>query len=78
MCDPRTVDKNDVFETDQVGPYYSGEMCYLRYNEEQRWYWLSNQTSDEVSLFVCYDTHPPSDVLNCWCLSLKQSPASCC
>lgn len=35
------MDKNVVFGTDQVEPYYIGEMFSLRYDEQQRWYWLS-------------------------------------
>ncbi|KAJ4416871.1 hypothetical protein N0V82_006510 [Gnomoniopsis sp. IMI 355080] len=32
---------------------------YIHYNPETRWYWMSNQTPDEVILFTQWDSHPP-------------------
>ncbi|RDW63724.1 hypothetical protein BP6252_11269 [Coleophoma cylindrospora] len=65
FLDPKTVANPDVVDTDQVGPHYSGEISYLKHSKDHRWYWLSNQTTDEVITFVCFDTHPPSSALNC-------------
>lgn len=65
FLDPRTVATTEVVDTDQVGPHYSGEISYLKHSKDHRWYWLSNQTTDEVAIFVCFDSHPPSPTLNC-------------
>jgi hypothetical protein len=57
ILDPKSVDPHDILETDQVGPQYAGETSYVRFNPDQRWYWLRNQTCDEVTIFTCFDSH---------------------
>lgn len=37
-------------------PQGAGEVYYVAYNESQEWFWLSNQTIDEVTVFVSYDS----------------------
>lgn len=32
------------------------------YKPEHRWYWMSNQTPDEVLVFTQFDSHPPKGV----------------
>lgn len=39
------------------GPH--SELSYVRYSPEHKWYWLSNQTPDELILFTQSDSHPP-------------------
>jgi hypothetical protein len=76
ILDPRTLEIDDAIETDQVGPQYSGETCYIRYNPDQRWYWLRNQTCDEVAIFTCFDSHSSTPYsrgkLGCSCSSVAR------
>ncbi|KAJ5701176.1 hypothetical protein N7488_008724 [Penicillium malachiteum] len=56
VCDPRTVDTKDLIATDRVTPDFAVEMYYVLFNPDQRWYWLRNQTTSELLLFVNYDS----------------------
>ena len=56
FCDFRSIDPEDLIEADRVLPDRVGEVYYLRYHEEQRWYWLEHQDQDELFMFMMYDT----------------------
>ncbi|ERF72759.1 hypothetical protein EPUS_04812 [Endocarpon pusillum Z07020] len=58
FCDFTSVDAADLIATDRPSREYVGEVYYVRYNSAQRWYWLSEQTPDELSLFMSYDSDP--------------------
>ncbi|KAL8902974.1 MAG: hypothetical protein Q9207_004247 [Kuettlingeria erythrocarpa] len=58
MCDYASVDHADLIAADRVSREYTGEIYYLRHNENQQWYWISNQTPEEMLLFVNYDSDP--------------------
>jgi hypothetical protein len=65
LLDPFSVVEEDLVETDRVSLISLGRMYNVKYNRDQKWYWLSKQTSDEVAIFVCFDSHPPDGILNC-------------
>ncbi len=65
FCDPATVDRKDMLEVDRVTPISLIEIFQVKFNSAQKWYWLSNQTPDEVSVFIQFDSHPPEGRLNC-------------
>ncbi|MCJ1351381.1 MAG: hypothetical protein MMC33_001365 [Icmadophila ericetorum] len=58
LCDFRSVDPEDLIPADRVIPGIVGETYYLRYNDQQHWCWLENQTPEEPFMFLMYDTHP--------------------
>ena len=58
MCDYSTVDTVDLIAADRVSREYTGETFYLQHNENQKWYWISGQTPEEMLLFVNYDSDP--------------------
>jgi hypothetical protein len=60
LCDSRTVLPSDLLPADRVMPIGSGEVYYLTYNPQHKWFWLENQTSSEPFLFVMYDTRAGS------------------
>lgn len=65
MLDPTSVDyDNDAVPLDHVTQMSAAETAYLKHNPNHRWYWLSNQTPDEVIIFTQYDTHPPNGRFN--------------
>ncbi|KEQ78639.1 hypothetical protein M438DRAFT_360323 [Aureobasidium pullulans EXF-150] len=56
MCDRQSVSVSDMFECDKIHEDHIGEGLYLIHNEEQRWYWLPDMTSDEALVFVTWDS----------------------
>lgn len=56
VCDYRTVDPDDLVATDRVYPHKVIELYNLQHNPDQKWYWCSNQKSEEVLLMMMYDT----------------------
>ncbi|KAG7287564.1 hypothetical protein NEMBOFW57_007076 [Staphylotrichum longicolle] len=50
ICDPRSVDaQRDLVAADRVTPNFAVELYYLRYNPKQTWYWVPDQTPDELT-----------------------------
>jgi len=43
VCDNQTLRASDLLETDQVNSKYQGEIYFVKFNERQRFYYLSNQ-----------------------------------
>jgi len=58
FCDFYTVADSDLRAADRASREYVGEIYYMQYNENQKWYWISRQTPDEILLFVNYDSDP--------------------
>jgi len=62
FCDRRTVSPDNIPEVDQVAPNRVELSATLQYNENQKYYWLSNQQPDEVSFFTCWDSRPGNNI----------------
>ncbi|KAK0646747.1 hypothetical protein B0T16DRAFT_493667, partial [Cercophora newfieldiana] len=58
FCDPSTVCADDLIRVDRLRPTYAGEVYYLQHTPAQRWYYLGQQTSAEITVFSGFDTHP--------------------
>ncbi|KUJ15024.1 uncharacterized protein LY89DRAFT_736084 [Mollisia scopiformis] len=58
LCDYSSIAEEDLVAVDRVSPTYAGEVYYVRHHSGQRWYWLSNQTPDETTLFLSFDSDP--------------------
>jgi hypothetical protein len=56
LCDSRSVEPEDLVAADRIIPSKEGEVYYLTYNPNHKWYWLEKQTPSEPYLFVMYDT----------------------
>ncbi|KAF2160589.1 hypothetical protein M409DRAFT_70335 [Zasmidium cellare ATCC 36951] len=56
FCDASSVDPQDAEATDMVYPDYFTENLSLRYNQKQRWYYLSDHTIDEIIVFKQSDS----------------------
>jgi hypothetical protein len=39
-----------------AGQEYIGEIYYVKHNEHQKWYYLSLQSPEELSVFVSFDS----------------------
>lgn len=58
FCDPFTVAKECLIPADRVSPQYEGEVYYVTHDPAQQWYYLNEQTPEEMALFVSYDSDP--------------------
>jgi hypothetical protein len=62
FCDRRSVRTSDWEEVEKIQTAWIEESMYLRHNEGQKWFWLSNQTMDEVTAIVVWDSADPDSV----------------
>ncbi|KAI1410378.1 hypothetical protein F5Y13DRAFT_192240 [Hypoxylon sp. FL1857] len=76
MCDYSSIDANDLIATDRVYPKWNQEIYYLKHNKNQRWYWLPNQRSNELFLFLTYDSHSGPNARYCPHVSVDNPLAS--
>lgn len=58
FCDWSSVHVKDFIATDRPSREYVGEVYYPVYSDDQRWYWLSDQSPEELSVFLSYDSEP--------------------
>ncbi|KAI0357451.1 hypothetical protein OH77DRAFT_102370 [Trametes cingulata] len=56
VSDWRSFDQRDLVPTRLIHPHREGALFGVRYNPKHRWYYLSDQTPDEVTLIKCYDS----------------------
>jgi hypothetical protein len=56
VCDSTTVREEDFVTTDLVRRKYFGETFYARFNPNHKWYYVSNQQPDEVTLLKIFDS----------------------
>lgn len=60
FCDASTVETKDLAVTDMVYPTYYTENLSVAYNDDRRWYYLSDHQPDELIIFKQSDTEPES------------------
>ncbi|KAH8763335.1 hypothetical protein F5883DRAFT_423478 [Diaporthe sp. PMI_573] len=65
FCDYRSVEAQDLIPSDRIIPERAGEVYYLFHNERQRWCWLSEQTPNDLAVFVLYDDKPGDQAKYC-------------
>ncbi|KZT05591.1 uncharacterized protein LAESUDRAFT_681098 [Laetiporus sulphureus 93-53] len=57
VSDWRHLDtERDLVSVRLIYPHREGGVFSVRYNPNHRWYYLSNQTPEEVTLIKCYDS----------------------
>jgi hypothetical protein len=56
VADARTVEDADLVATDLVYPDRTGEIYYVKYNPDHKWFYAPAMRSDEVILIKCYDS----------------------
>lgn len=56
VTDARTVAEHDLVATDLVYPDRTGEIYYVKFNPDHRWFYAPAMRSDEVMLIKCYDS----------------------
>lgn len=58
MCDAQSVKPDDLVPTDIIRKRFVGETCFALHNTDHKWYYLSRQRTDEVTIFKIYDSKP--------------------
>jgi hypothetical protein len=56
VCDGSTVTGADLVEADHIRRQYMGSTMYLKHNPNQRFYYMSNQTNEDVLMFKNFDS----------------------
>ena len=56
VSDARSVDGEDLVATDLVYPDRTGEIYYVKFNPEHKWFYAPAMRNDEVMLIKCYDS----------------------
>ncbi|KAK1834718.1 hypothetical protein QBC39DRAFT_342660 [Podospora conica] len=60
VCDRRSVRPEDVLEVDKVLPNNVELETYIYHRPHHKWYYMSEQTPEDVLLFVQWEEHQPS------------------
>lgn len=61
FCDYFSVEKEDLVAATQSRPGDDFDIYYVTHNPEHRWYWLSQQTAEELAIFKTFDSHPGNE-----------------
>ncbi|KAG5764343.1 hypothetical protein H9Q72_007593 [Fusarium xylarioides] len=56
LCDARSVDDNDLIESDYIYPNFVSESFLLNHSPEHKWFYLSDQRKDELLMITNYDS----------------------
>ena len=56
LCDMRSVHQRDLLAVDKVHTTHVNESYYVKYNSNQRWYYLPDQTPETPFIFITYDS----------------------
>ena len=59
-CDVRTVEDDDLDIVQKVMDDTVEESMYLKRREGHQWYWMSDQTRDDVTVMTVWDSRKPS------------------
>ena len=65
LCNPHSVQQQNIVTVDKVHPDHVEEGAYLTHAASQEWYYLSDQTRDEVTVFVTWDSDPEGSLRMC-------------
>jgi hypothetical protein len=57
LCDYTSLGKGDLVEVDEVHREDILESHGLQYSPEQKWFYLSDQTAEEILIFKSVDSH---------------------
>lgn len=70
FCDWKSTKPQDYAEVQMhTARTVEGSLYHLRYHRDQKWFFLNEQTSEELALFLTYDSVPgngPKCTFLCW------------
>jgi hypothetical protein len=56
VSDARSIHDNDLVATDLIYPDRTGEIYYVKFNPEHKWFYAPAMRDDEIILIKCYDS----------------------
>jgi len=56
LCDGRTISPDTLVATERIRRTYTGGTTFLLHEPHRKWYYLSQQSNDEVAVFKCFDS----------------------
>lgn len=56
LCDGSSIHYEDLLEVDLIRKEYIGATMYAKYRPGYKWYYVEQQTADEVCLFKNFDS----------------------
>jgi hypothetical protein len=56
VSDARSVDNEDLVATDLIYPDRTGEIYYVKFNPQHKWFYAPAMRNDEIILIKCYDS----------------------
>jgi hypothetical protein len=56
VSDARSVHDQDLVATDLIYPDRTGEVYYVKFNPEHKWFYAPAMRDDEIMLIKCYDS----------------------
>jgi hypothetical protein len=56
VCDARTIERDDLLESDLVYRDWVGETYAVAFNPRHRWYWYPRQATTEATLLKIFDS----------------------
>ncbi|KAI0669245.1 hypothetical protein C8Q78DRAFT_1080532 [Trametes maxima] len=56
VSDWRTLDQKDLVPVRLIYPHREGSTFSIKYNDQLKWFYLSNQAPEEALLIKCYDS----------------------
>jgi hypothetical protein len=56
VTDARSVHDQDLVATDLIYPDRTGEVYYVKFNPEHKWFYAPAMRDDEIMLIKCYDS----------------------
>ncbi|KAM0363032.1 hypothetical protein ACHAPK_011291 [Fusarium culmorum] len=59
VCDTSTISVDDCHAVDTVFPHYASELYHIGHNAAHKWFYLSDQTDEEVLLMQIFDSDTP-------------------
>jgi hypothetical protein len=73
LCDRRSVRSDDILEVDQVSPAKVELSMSLKYNQNQIYYWLSDQCNEEILMFTSWDSVQDNSIASKMTIMKKSS-----
>ncbi|KAK9781073.1 putative Methyltransferase [Seiridium cardinale] len=59
VCDASTVSSEECHAIDTVFPHYASELYHIGYSDMHKWFYLNEQTNEEILLMQVYDSNKP-------------------
>lgn len=56
ISDRRSIGQSDLIEVDKIQPNIVEQAYYVKYRSYHKWYFMSQQTTEDLALFTTWDS----------------------